>query len=226
MATARDERQRATEARLSLPSLGPRDAVLSANTRGYRGYSRKLQDMLKQQQQLDGERGRKEQTRRERSKKFEPHNWKSLSAKQLTGMSAFERSRYMAYEPVPKDIQEKQAMALMRVRAARTAERKHDRLTLGELIETEQNDELIGQLNAAEALQRTRKTKTDWERAASEELEHLITSQPTAMKAVRLETLMSMSTHPVSLQLLTKTECNRAQALLEDSSGYTVARIV
>lgn len=88
--------QRATEARLSLPSLGPRDAVLSANTRGYRGYSRKLQDMLKQQQQLDGERGRKEQTRRERSKKFEPHNWKSLSAKQLTGMSAFERSRYMA----------------------------------------------------------------------------------------------------------------------------------
>ena len=40
----------------------------------------------------------------------------------------------------------------------------------------------------------------------SEELEHLIASQPTAMKAVRLETMMSMGTHPVSLQLLTKAE--------------------
>lgn len=183
-----------------------------------------LQDMLKQQQ--NGERGKKEQTRRERSKKFEPHNWKPLSVKQLAGMSAFERSRYMAYEPVPKDIQEKQAMALVRVRAARSVGRKHDQLTLGELIEAEQNDELIGQMNATEALQRTTKTRMDWERATYEELEHLIASQPTAMKAVRLETMMSMGTHPVSLQLLTKAECNRAQALLEDSTGYTVARTV
>lgn len=211
------------KARVSLPALEPRGTVLSANTRGFRGYSRKLQDMKKQ---WDREKIDKEQSKRERGKKFEPHNWRQLSVKELSNKSASERSRYMAYEPVPKDIQDKQTIALTRVRAAKAAERKSDRPTLEMLIEAEQNDELVGQLKAAEAQQRTRQTRVDWGRAMSKELEHLIASQPTAMKAVRLETMMSLNTHPASAQLLTKAEYDRAQTLLEDSSGYTVARIV
>ena len=84
--------QGAAGAHQSLPLLERREAILSANTRGFRGYSRKLQDMLKQQER---EKGGKEAARKER-RKFEPHNWKQLGAKELSGMSTSERSRYLA----------------------------------------------------------------------------------------------------------------------------------
>ena len=84
--------QGVSDARLSLPLLTRREAVLSANNRGFRGYSRKLQDMLKQQErEIRG----KEEGRKER-RKFEPRSWKQLGPKELGGMSSIERSRFMA----------------------------------------------------------------------------------------------------------------------------------
>ena len=56
--------------------------------------------------------------------KFEPRNWKQLTDKQLSKLSAIERSRYLAYEPVAKEAEERRMESLRRVREARASQRE------------------------------------------------------------------------------------------------------
>ena len=56
--------------------------------------------------------------------KYEARNWKQLTDKQLSKMTPIERSRYMAYEPPAKEIEERRMESLRRVREAKALERE------------------------------------------------------------------------------------------------------
>ena len=56
--------------------------------------------------------------------KFEAHNWKQLTDKQLSKLTPIERSRYMAYQPPAKEIEERRMESLRRVREAKSLERE------------------------------------------------------------------------------------------------------
>lgn len=58
--------------------------------------------------------------------KFEARNWKQLTDKQLSKLTPIERSRYMAYEPPAKDVEERRKESLKRVREAKVLEREYD----------------------------------------------------------------------------------------------------
>ena len=57
--------------------------------------------------------------------KFEARNWKQLTDKQLSKMTPIERSRYMAYEPPAKEVEERRMESLKRVREVKVAEREY-----------------------------------------------------------------------------------------------------
>ena len=57
--------------------------------------------------------------------KYEARNWKQLTDKQLSKMTPIERSRYMAYEPPAKEIEERRMESLRRVREAKALEREY-----------------------------------------------------------------------------------------------------
>lgn len=57
--------------------------------------------------------------------KFEARNWKQLTDKQINRLTPIERSRYMAYEPPAKEIEERRRESLRRVREAKTLEREY-----------------------------------------------------------------------------------------------------
>ena len=63
----------------------------------YRGFSRKLNDLVKLHQKQHKEEAAGTRTRRAAAskEKFEPKNWKALTAQQLSKMTAMERSRYL-----------------------------------------------------------------------------------------------------------------------------------
>ena len=58
--------------------------------------------------------------------KFEAHNWKQLTDKQLRKLTPIERSRYMAYEAPAKEVEERRTESLRRVREAKALEREYD----------------------------------------------------------------------------------------------------
>ena len=61
-----------------------------------RGFSRRLNDLVKQHQDEHEEEAAGTRRRRAASKeKFEPKNWKKLTAQQLSKMTPMERSRYL-----------------------------------------------------------------------------------------------------------------------------------
>lgn len=100
----------------------------------------------------------------QKKEKFQPKNWTQLTERQLLKLNPVQKSKYMMYEPTPKEIVEKQMEALQRVRARCQLRRDtYKSLPLKDLIELEVNSELIGQLKAAEARQRIMDTKSSYE---------------------------------------------------------------
>jgi len=76
-----------------------------------------------------------------------------------------------------------------------TVERKKRESNEAKLLEQQRlekarHDELIGQLKAAEARNRSKLLQQRREKLKRDELDYLISSQPTAAAAVRLEALM------------------------------------
>lgn len=75
-------------------SLAVRPGV-RATSRYHRGFSKKLQGMMKQQRPA-GEEGKEEGKKASRGERFEARNWKQISDKKLAKLTTVERSRYMA----------------------------------------------------------------------------------------------------------------------------------
>lgn len=159
--------------------------------------------------------------------KFEPRNWRQLSEKQLQKLPLVQRSRYLAYEPVPKDLQERKGECVRRIRDRKTQEYEQQRHqpSLSEVIEAERNSELVGELKASEARRRLRDMRAGYEQYKLEELKQLIASQPSSIEAVRLKTFVPPSPHTwAAPDLLSKRDRIRCEVLLEDEQGLTTNR--
>ena len=68
--------------------------------------------------------------------------------------------------------------------------KEEEGLTFDEVDEKDKHEKLIGQLKAAEARNRIRIMRLRYEANRGQEINHLISCQPTARKAVRLQALI------------------------------------
>lgn len=108
---------------------------------------------------------------------------------------------------------------------------KNKKLTLEETkqmirFEKERHARLVGQLKAAEARNRTRILKMRYYHCKQDEIDHLIESQPNALRAVRLEAFLP-PVPPEKSKVnnnLTPIEKRRLEILIDDSKNSTVER--
>ncbi|XP_032810807.1 protein LKAAEAR1 isoform X2 [Petromyzon marinus] len=97
----------------------------------------------------------------------------------------------------------------------------------GTQSEAERQARLIGQLKAAEARARIRALRLRYQRIRANEINHLVASQPTATKAMRLEALLpTKPSSPEPPDPLDKLQRFRIEQILEDEQGLTTKRTI
>nr|CAB3262791.1 uncharacterized protein LOC100183298 [Phallusia mammillata] len=155
-----------------------------------------------------------------------PKNWKKKSPNEIKKMAPQEKARYMAYEEPQKDIQDRLDATQKRVKEVKI---RHKMLkghkNLPEEEERLKHSNLIGQLKAAEARNRIRVMRLQYQAMRAHEIKHLIACQPTSLKALRFEALVPPfidNSNPGDQ--LDKLERSRVEAILEDEMGITVNR--
>ncbi|XP_061418593.1 protein LKAAEAR1 isoform X2 [Lethenteron reissneri] len=93
--------------------------------------------------------------------------------------------------------------------------------------QAERQARLIGQLKAAEARARIRALRLRYQRIRANEINHLVASQPTATKAMRLEALLpTKPSSPEPPDPLDKLQRFRIEQILEDEQGLTTKRTI
>ncbi|XP_067937694.1 protein LKAAEAR1-like [Watersipora subatra] len=159
--------------------------------------------------------------------KFRAQNWKKIPEQKLHKMNSVSRSRYTAYEEPSKqvaEIQEATKKRLVEEKKARAL--KNAPPTMEELVEKRQHAQLIGQLKAAEARNRIRIMRLRYHANRGQEINHLISCQPSALKAVRLQALVpaksDLTEHGDTLEKLSR---DRVEALLNDNTNLMTQRI-
>lgn len=160
--------------------------------------------------------------------RFQAKNWKVLSKKDIQKLSPQQRSKYLAYEPAPKECNEAMSAARKRLKDLEKSRRIHQKPPpVEEVMESERHIKIIGQLKAAEARNRIRLTRLRYQNNKRLEVNHLISCQPTALKAVRLQSLVPPNPEKIRIRdLLVKNERCRVNSLLEDETGLETARIL
>ncbi|XP_074608256.1 uncharacterized protein LOC141860913 [Acropora palmata] len=169
-----------------------------------------------------------EKTNGRGGEKFQARNWKVLSKKDIQKLPPQQRSKYMAYEPAAKECNEAMSAARKRLKDLEKSRRMHQKPPpFEEVVENERHIKIIGQLKAAEARNRIRLTRLRYQNNRRSEVNHLISCQPTALKAVRLQSLVPPSQEKIHIRdLLVKNERCRVNSLLEDETGLETARIL
>lgn len=160
--------------------------------------------------------------------RFHARNWKALSKKEIQKLPPQQRSKYLAYEPAPKECGEAMSAARKRLKELEKSRRKQQKPPpIEEVIENEKHTKIIGQLKAAEARNRIRLMRLRYQNNRSSEVTHLISCQPTALKAVRLQSLVPPNPDKICIRdLLVKNERCRVNSLLEDETGLETARLL
>ncbi|KAK3576950.1 hypothetical protein CHS0354_017625 [Potamilus streckersoni] len=160
-------------------------------------------------------------------KKFKPMNWKKIDPQTFKKLNPQQKSRYLAYEDPPKEITEAQQSVQKRLREEKKQYKQdHAPPTQEEVMEKEKQEKLIGQLKAAEARNRLRIMRLRYQANRAQEIGHLISCQPTALKSVRLQALV-----PAYIDIkdkgdtLDKLDRERVEELLEDTQGLLTNRI-
>ncbi|KAL9961476.1 hypothetical protein ACROYT_G030422 [Oculina patagonica] len=160
--------------------------------------------------------------------RFHAKNWKALSKKEIQKLPPQQKSKYLAYEPAPKECSEAMSAARKRLKDLDKSRRKQQKpAPIEEVVENEKHTKIIGQLKAAEARNRIRLMRLRYQNNRSSEVTHLISCQPTALKAVRLQSLVPPSPDKIYIRdLLVKNERYRVNSLLEDETGLETARLL
>ncbi|XP_065063460.1 protein LKAAEAR1-like isoform X1 [Rhopilema esculentum] len=160
--------------------------------------------------------------------KLHARNWKQLSKKEVQKLHPQLRSKYLAYEEPSKD-----AMHGINASRKRIADVKKEMKRIyappptQELMEAQRHEQLIGQLKAAEARNRARLLRLRYEKNRADEVNHLISCQPTAIKAMRLQTLLPAYPKAIEVRdILGKDERMRIENLLADEKGLETGRIL
>lgn len=151
-------------------------------------------------------------------------NWTKKTPGQLKKMAPQEKARYMAYEEKPKEVLDKVDAAQKRIKEIITKNRNYG-LDPEEEEERQKHSSLIGQLKAAEARNRIRVMRLQYQAMRAHEIKHLIACQPTSLKALRFEALvppvMDISNPGDELDKLQR---ERVESILEDEMGLTTNR--
>ncbi|RUS86503.1 hypothetical protein EGW08_005753 [Elysia chlorotica] len=142
-------------------------------------------------------------------------------------MTLVQRSRYMAYEEPPKEIADAKELTMKRlIEQKRKHQQYNEPISKEEMEERDKHAKLIGQLKAAEARNRLRIMRLRYQANRAQEISHLISCQPVALKAVRLQALVPpYSEMKDKGDTLDKFDRERVEALLEDSQGLIVNRV-
>jgi len=137
-----------------------------------------------------------------------------------------QRARYLAYKETPKKIKLQLQKTNKRIRERKEINNKKE-----EIIDDVKEDErkaynvLIGQLKAAEARDRIRLMRLRYEAMRSHEIKHLISCQPSSLKAIRFEALVPAKTDPPSSNdTLDKIDRERVEKIVADNKGLTTLR--
>ncbi|XP_041481645.1 protein LKAAEAR1-like isoform X1 [Lytechinus variegatus] len=156
---------------------------------------------------------------------FKYQNRKKLSQRELNAMHPTQRSKYLAYEDPPKEATEAIASSKKRVQDKSKKHLEDSRRENEVDIEKDKHNQLIGQLKAAEARNRLRVMRLRYQANRAQEVKHLISCQPSAIKAVRLQAMVPHIPDKNSpSDSLDKLERTRVETLLEDERGLTIDR--
>ncbi|XP_071143144.1 uncharacterized protein [Mytilus edulis] len=169
--------------------------------------------------------------------KFRAKNKKKIDAADLKKLAPQQRSRYLAYEDPPKKATEGMAYSKkMLTDRKKQYQRDHASTPEEDISERDKHAKLIGQLKAAEARNRLRIMRLRYQANRAQEISHLISCQPTALKAVRLQALVpaypDRGDRRDRLMPLDKLNAfdearrrERIECLLEDEKGLLTNRI-
>jgi len=155
-------------------------------------------------------------------------NRKHLSKREVQKLHPHEKSRYLAYEEPSKEAQHGINASRKRIaEIKKEMKRLYTPLSSQERAEAQRHEHLIGQLKAAEARNRARLLRLRYEKSRAEEVNHLVSCQPTAIKAMRLQTLLPSYPKRIKARdMLGKDERMRVETLLADEIGLETERIL
>ncbi|XP_073436962.1 protein LKAAEAR1 [Dendrobates tinctorius] len=140
-------------------------------------------------------------------------------------MDPMQKARYMAYEQPSKAIAASLLMTQNRLKehALKTVPGQKQRVLDPE---QERQKKVVGQLKAAEARNRIRLLRIRFQCSRAQELNNLISCQPTAREAIRLEVFLPPWPHAdKTCDPLRRLERERVESLLEDDEGLMTSRI-
>ncbi|PIK44725.1 hypothetical protein BSL78_18397 [Apostichopus japonicus] len=157
--------------------------------------------------------------------RFKPQNRKKLTQREFNNLAPSQKSKYLAYEEPPKSAALAMANSKKRVQEKMKADQERKKKETSVDEEKEKYSQLIGQLKAAEARNRLRIMRLHYQNNRAEEIRHLISCQPTAIKAVRLQAMVPPVPEKGSpADSLDKLERSRIESILEDENGLTINR--
>ncbi|XP_075702680.1 protein LKAAEAR1 [Rhinoderma darwinii] len=140
-------------------------------------------------------------------------------------MDPMQRARHMAYEQPSKSIS---ASLLMTQNRLKEHALKSVPETQQRVLDAEQEKQMkvVGQLKAAEARNRIRLMRIRFQCMRAQELNNLISRQPTARDAIRLEVFLPPRPHADKFRdPLRRLQRERVERLLEDDGGLMTNRI-
>ncbi|CAH2303253.1 Hypothetical predicted protein [Pelobates cultripes] len=148
----------------------------------------------------------------------------TISQAELRKMNPVQRARCLAYEQPKKEVATSLVLTNSRIR-------EHTLKCLQETPQTmrdpeqEKQAKVVGQLKAAEARNRIRLMRFRFQCMRAQELNNLISCQPTARDAIRLEALLPRRPITVSPQVSLDRFQERVEILLEDDRELLISRI-
>ncbi|KAL7860072.1 hypothetical protein SRHO_G00152190 [Serrasalmus rhombeus] len=152
--------------------------------------------------------------------------WRTATGADLKRMCPQQRARHLAYAEPSKEAKGWMAASKQRVRAQlaqeRTASEKNPQHGLDSKLH---QDVLVGQLKADEARNRIRRMRLQYQNLRAQEINLMISCQPSAQSAVRLELLLSAQERKMnSTDSLDQLQRRRVEEILEDERGLTIIR--
>ncbi|KAG8542866.1 hypothetical protein GDO81_025959 [Engystomops pustulosus] len=150
---------------------------------------------------------------------------KIISHGDIKKMDPLQRARHMAYEQPSKPIATSLLMTQNRLREHALKSVQEPKKQMPD-PEQEKQMKVVGQLKAAEAHNRLRLMRLRFQFMRAQEIKYLISCQPTAREAIRLEVFLPPKSHAVkSHDSLRPLQRERVEQLLEDDRGLATNRI-
>ncbi|KAM4692009.1 protein LKAAEAR1 [Rhinophrynus dorsalis] len=157
--------------------------------------------------------------------KVVPKKWKNISPGDVRKLPPIQRAKYMAYEQPSKDVAASLLRTQKRVKehALRSVQQPQQVI---EDMEKERQLKVVGQLKAAEARNRIRLMRLRFQCMKAQELNHLVSCQPTARDAIRLEVFLPARPDTrIPRDTMNRFQRERVEGLLEDNRGLLTNRI-